>query len=438
MAFNNFPYTDAHELNLDWIINKQKATAIEAEEALQTAREAESKVDNFIDNLDLQDAVDHKMDEMYAAGDFEYIFDEYQKLTGDVIIVTASFGMTQPRGSSYETIVPFTDQCKNRIETYTNRKCYIARDWGKAFHDDGFLGVLQAIENQVTEPNKVDVIMVAGGGNDITMLPDGETISKGDVLEGMQHFMAYCKTQYPNAIVRFAWLSWLKTYQYWRPQRDVLKVIGWYKELCGRVGIGYCTNSEYMYHQYYDDWYLGDNYHPSTLASTHIADGIMDCIVNGSTSVSRREELAEDVFITAAGATVTVNSCCPFLIVQENGVTTITPVLRSVNPAVKIVHNAAIFQISEGYEMPYYFNFNSHLFRCFVPINENLKASVDILALNRDGDTLTNKDMFSGYAGFYATYMQLGCVRTGLYQLNAYNEDWIYFPSSITLPTAYC
>ena len=106
-----------------------------------------------------------------------------------------------------------------------------------------------------------------------------------------------------------------------------------------------------MYHQYYDDWYLGDNYHPSTLASTHIADGIMDCIINGSTSVSRREELAEDVFITAAGATVTVNSCCPFLIVQENDVTTITPVLRSVNPAVKIEHNAAIFQISEGYEM---------------------------------------------------------------------------------------
>ena len=28
MAFNNFPYTDAHELNLDWIIKKQKGYII--------------------------------------------------------------------------------------------------------------------------------------------------------------------------------------------------------------------------------------------------------------------------------------------------------------------------------------------------------------------------------------------------------------------------
>ena len=85
MAFNNFPYTDAHELNLDWIIKKQKATAIEAEEALKTANEAESKVDNFIENLDVTEAVNDKLDEMYENGDFQDMFDRYQKLTGDVI-----------------------------------------------------------------------------------------------------------------------------------------------------------------------------------------------------------------------------------------------------------------------------------------------------------------------------------------------------------------
>lgn len=441
MAFNNFPYTDAHELNLDWIIKKQKATAIEAEEALKTANEAESKVDNFIENLDVTEAVNDKLDEMYEDGDFQDMFDRYQKLTGDVIIISASFGKEQPRGNAYETIVPFTIQCKNRIETYTNRKCYWNAIGAKGFHNDGFLDVLQALENTVTDPNKVDLIMVAGGGNDITVLPDGATISKGDIQEGMEHFMTYVKAHYPNAVVRFAWLTWTRVFLSYRPVRDIIKVIGWYKELCGKVGIGYCANSEYIYHQYYEDWFLGDNYHPSTTGSTHIADGIMDCILTGSCSIYRKEIVEANAFITSESAQFTINSVVPFQVIQNNDVTTISPMVRPVNPAVKTTHYAGFYQVSEDYNMPGYFRFHSNLFKLLTPIEELIPVPVNVLALTVAGDTLSNKDMFSGTAGFSATYLYMGAVRSGLYQIGTggsavYTDDWFYFPDTITIPTS--
>ena len=444
MAFNNFPYTDAHELNLDWIINKQKATAIEAEEALQTANEAESKVDNFIDNLNIQDAVDTKMDEMYAAGDLDHIFDQYQKLTGDVIIVTASFGETQPRGSSYETIIPFTVQCQDRIHTYTNRKCYYKATGRKGFHDDGFLEVLQSLENQVTNKNTVTQILVAGGGNDITVYPDnptGEVITTSDIIDGMQNFMTYVKANYPNAQVSFFWLSWLKTYQAWRPQRAIISMIQTFKEICPRNGIAYCTNSEYVYHQYYDSWYLGDNYHPSTEASRYIADAVMDCLITGSCSVSREEVISADTFLHRTPAyeeTNPVRDQVGWVIRQENAVTTITPYTRPNNPTFKL-NFATGFIPDADYNIPAYFTFDSDLYMGFIPQEKSPKFTVQIMAVGEnEAQTETYRTMFTGQGELYSGYGFIGAPRTDAYlgSTGYYDELWFYVPT-ITLPTIY-
>lgn len=94
MAFNNFPYTDMHELNMDWVILRVKelvAAVGTASDAITDMREdiaefetetdnkietINDKVDNFIANLDLDDAVAQKLQQMKADGSLDQIISE--------------------------------------------------------------------------------------------------------------------------------------------------------------------------------------------------------------------------------------------------------------------------------------------------------------------------------------------------------------------------
>ena len=447
MAFNNFPYTNLNEINLDWVINKQKETAVLATKANKTAEDTKAYVEDYFENLDITQEVNDKMDEMYEAGDFDDIFQRYQKLTGDVILISASFGLDHPYSGSAE-IIPFTTQCKARIESYNSaRKCYTHSIGTKAWHNDGFLEVIQALENTVTEPNNVSVVMVAGGGNDVSIppntlpsRPEGVEITQAEIAEGMQHFVAYVHQHYPNAVIKFAWLTWLRTFQSWRPFTGVNTTIGWMKELCGRNGIEYCLNSEYAYHQYYSDWYLADNYHPSTLGSTHIADSIIDCIIDGCTSVYRKEVIDSGFIVSKeAYASNPVQNLSSVTITMLNDITTITFNTRPGLYTFKKEHAVGYYIQSEDYEVPAYHDVNSDLVKSYFPVSDVSKWPVNIMAVGVEDDTFTKRDMFNGSGFIRSGMLVLAATRTDLYSsaAGAYSEDWFYIPATIVIPTLY-
>lgn len=70
-VFNHFPYTNIHELNLDWIIEKVKEALDEIAD-LETLREnfadLEAYVQNYFDNLDVSQEISDKIDKMVADG----------------------------------------------------------------------------------------------------------------------------------------------------------------------------------------------------------------------------------------------------------------------------------------------------------------------------------------------------------------------------------
>ena len=80
MAFNNFPYTDMHELNLDWVISEIKrfaneylATQGKVKNLEQELTELELYVKNYFSSLDIQQEIKTVIDEMAESGTLQDI-----------------------------------------------------------------------------------------------------------------------------------------------------------------------------------------------------------------------------------------------------------------------------------------------------------------------------------------------------------------------------
>lgn len=82
--FEQFPYTNFHELNLNWFLSKFKALladwdAMEIKFAsLQDAVDAlHDYVNNYFDNLDVQNEINNKLDSMYESGELADLISTY-------------------------------------------------------------------------------------------------------------------------------------------------------------------------------------------------------------------------------------------------------------------------------------------------------------------------------------------------------------------------
>lgn len=75
--FENFPYTNFHELNLDWIITKVKEYVQKTDEAEINYQALKTYVESYFDNLDIQKEVDNKLDEMAESGELADIIAQY-------------------------------------------------------------------------------------------------------------------------------------------------------------------------------------------------------------------------------------------------------------------------------------------------------------------------------------------------------------------------
>lgn len=78
---NKYPYTDFHELNLDWFLEEFKKVTDKVTTLDETVQQFTDFVTNYFDNLDVQQEVNAKLDQMAAdgtlAGILQPMFDTY-------------------------------------------------------------------------------------------------------------------------------------------------------------------------------------------------------------------------------------------------------------------------------------------------------------------------------------------------------------------------
>ena len=67
--FNGFPYSDYDQINLDWVIRTCQEALDKALEAMGFSEDTKEYVDNYFANLDVQDEINNKIDQMADDGD---------------------------------------------------------------------------------------------------------------------------------------------------------------------------------------------------------------------------------------------------------------------------------------------------------------------------------------------------------------------------------
>ena len=86
--FHKYPYTDFHELNLDGLIaewkvflNEYKSVNDRVDDMEQAIEDFREYINNYFDNLDVQEEINNKLDEMEADGSLEAILSHYVYMT---------------------------------------------------------------------------------------------------------------------------------------------------------------------------------------------------------------------------------------------------------------------------------------------------------------------------------------------------------------------
>lgn len=309
MFWNKYPYTDAHELNLDWII--------------ATIKSIDKKVDDF-----------EAMNKITFSGAWD-ITKQYPAWTivndsgaGYISIRPVPSGIVLSNNDYWRGVVDYTAtiaDLQNRVITLEGQMSAVTSEIGNKNFDVGYMLMLTDSFGENVTPNicnyvpaylglqvgeyqtharggcgfgpscpynyltelqsitipagkTVKTILVTGGSNDA-----GYGDSDADLLSAISAFMSYCASNFPHARVYFAFTGWTLVYSSanWNPGRfrNVLSV--W--EQCTSYGAFFLKGIHSVMHIKAN--FNGDDIHPTASAQIMLGRAIVNALVAGSANV---------------------------------------------------------------------------------------------------------------------------------------------------------
>ena len=338
-VLENFPFIEADfDALTDWqlycklgkeinkIIDSQNVVGTEMEKFSQAFIELQNYVDNYFKNLDVQDEINNKLNEMAQDGTLENIINEkifsninnqIQNNTNDINNLSQNISALNNQiqnntrdinnlsqnisangtiliGDSYSLdrrpdvdITGWAIPLKN-LMGLDDTNCFISQDNGGGFTVNGSFGTFEnAISRLVIEDkSKIKNIIVAGGLNDI------KAENKETIKTAIQSFMNYCKTNFPNATVYIGMIGWniddlyTSDNQFIRYQ-VINKVLPAYQE-ASQYGAIYLNGVENVMHDY-NEYY--DGAHPNQTMCNRLAYYIYQAFKNGYASVTYEDHV---------------------------------------------------------------------------------------------------------------------------------------------------
>lgn len=197
MAFSNFPYTDFHNLNLDWVLETTKDLNTKWDDYYKQWNKWQSDVQNYIDNLDYISAIDNYLDALKASGELSNIIDTWLTDYG-IITIGDSYGEGYtPDG----TVKPWCDILHERY--FSDASFYVNKSKGGSGFgaNTHFSELLSQAIATLTDKQKhqVKYVIVAGGWND-------QFVSVSTVNAGIKDTVNLM-SQLPNATLYIGWIA---------------------------------------------------------------------------------------------------------------------------------------------------------------------------------------------------------------------------------------
>lgn len=242
------------------------------------------ELNNWFINLDVQDEIDNKLNEMADSGELAEIINEeiFENLNSEINLLATKVHGTYFENRKYILIgdsyadgytpdgnVTSWEQLFVNLTGLTNT---IQKHLGGT----GFVNLVQnknfqSLLEEVPDDNSVTDIVVLGGYNDINY-------NKSQITNSITSFIAKANEKFPNANVSIGFVGWCRDssliYQ-------LSIACQYYRECCGYYNASYLNNIEYTLHNYFDD-FSSDGIHPNLNGQTKIVRNLIQSLMTGS------------------------------------------------------------------------------------------------------------------------------------------------------------
>lgn len=271
--FDNFPYTNFHELNLDWILSKLGLLDQSAEAAAQSATEAKASETAAADKANNAGASAATAAQSAAAA-------------AQSAAEAASIAQTGRRyifiGDSYadgwdpeteSTIKSWVGYIKDYLGVSGNT-AYEKHDGGAGFTVAGhsgntFAGLLTQLAPDVTDAATITDIVVLGGYNDRN--------NYNAIIDAVAGFKDTAKKLFPRATVRIGWVG-----RNVSTTKTSVEVNNLYRAMVKYTNseVAYLTGVEYAARAV--EQFFNDGIHPNSAGQLSIAQALYRCLTGGA------------------------------------------------------------------------------------------------------------------------------------------------------------
>lgn len=249
------------------------------------------ELNNWFINLDVQDEIDNKLNEMAEDGTLAEIINEeiFNELSGQVTQNTNAIQSLNEKtskkyifiGDSYGTGDSEVDGTRKSWTAYVPEFLGLSQNdyYTNSINGSGFVSgttfksILQTLAGSISDKNSISDIVVCGGYNDLRATIEA-------IETNISDFCTYAKTTFPNAKVKIGHIGWSTKYS--RCFSIINTSLRAYKN-CIKYGAEYLNNVEYSHHVYSN--FVSDGYHPNANGQIAISKAITEAVLTGSCTV---------------------------------------------------------------------------------------------------------------------------------------------------------